>query len=101
MCGFTSAWLCRWHNEFVEVRQQHRHKLQAALWARSQNRGLIRSSTPHAGAYCELLTTHLAHTCGQSSQYYHKGQSKHRRMHLMSLPLHLLHEVWLMKYCAA
>ncbi|KAK9829606.1 hypothetical protein WJX72_006839 [[Myrmecia] bisecta] len=57
----------RWRNEFMKVRQQQRRGLQEALWERAQRRRRMRTSTPFAAIFSELLTSRLGQTRGVRS----------------------------------
>ena len=52
----------------MAVRQRQRHHLQNTLWARAQRRQTVRSSTPHAAGFCQLVLQDLQASKGRTSR---------------------------------
>lgn len=71
----------------MAVRQRQRHHLQHTLWERAQRRQAVRSSTPHAAGFCELVLRDLQASKGRAS----RAQS---RPGMPLLGTSVVHEVW-------
>ena len=79
----------------MAVRQRQRHHLQNTLWARAQRRQTVRSSTPHAAGFCELVLQDLQASKGRASRAQPRpgapllGDSVVHKVYFMQVPVGL------------